>query len=74
MELPVAKPSIEKGQAGKGLRDLVVGVLSVIGVALVSYGLENADVLSSSFSISADTIVTTLTLVAGLFGWRTIRK
>lgn len=71
--LPGDSGTIEDGQIRKSPRDLLAGVLAVVGVALVTYALENAGVISSALPIDETSLVTLVSVVAGLFGWRTLR-
>lgn len=73
-EMPIEKPSLEPGQNRKGVRDLVVGALAAVAVALVTVLLENADLIAFQLDIDTDTVVALISMAAGLFGWRTIRK
>jgi len=73
-ELPVQRPKIEVGQKDKGIRDLAVAALGVVMVALVTWVLDNAGLIGDGLDISPDTVVTVVTAVASLFGWRSIRK
>jgi hypothetical protein len=74
-EIPVAKPDVTRPEArSRALRDMAVQVGGVVGVAVVTWALDNAGLISAQLPIDEVTVVMLLTTVASMFGWRAIRK
>ena len=75
-EMPVEiVPKVTRPEARtRALRDLLVQAAGVVGVALITWGLDNAGVISAQLPIDEVTVALVITMVGSMFGWRVIRK